>query len=273
MTIPEGRPDTTPTGRTPPAGGNDVADRLRGVLVRAILEVIETLPAAPGAHTTEGVDFAPTVKQHGESASLGSARSLATECPPVNDRPTQLTAILSSADFVDGNRMAEILPVVYEELRDLARQQMFRERQGHTLQPTALVHEAWIRLVDVNHQQVWQNRAHFFGAAALAMRRILVDHARGRGAAKRGGAARRIDLDDLGAADANDGAEILALDEALAQLEAKDKRKHDVVMLRHFAGLSVAETAEALAISKTTVKEEWAFARAWLLTRIDGNDD
>lgn len=251
---------------------DEALDRLRDLLVRVVHDVVGQRASRHAGMPPEGVDFLPRVEDDRPNASSSCNNCHDTECPPVSDRPTQLTRILASTEGSDSQRMANLLPLVYDELRDLARQNMVRERSGHTLQPTALVHEAWIRLVDTEQQQSWQNRAHFFGAAALAMRRILVDHARSRGAAKRGGAARRVDLDELGMSPAIDADEVLALDDALAQLEAQDKRKHEVVMLRHFAGLSVAETAEALAISKTTVKEEWAFARAWLLARIESND-
>ena len=179
--------------------------------------------------------------------------------------PTQfeVTQMLAAASAGDPKASAELLPVVYEELRRLARGQMKKEVVGQTLQPTALVHEAYMRLVggaDVK----WQNRGHFFGAAAQAMRRILVERARHRGRLKHGGGRARVELGDQAMSSEPPATDLLALDEALAKLEARDKRKADVVMLRYFAGLSIEETAAALDVSPATVKNEWTFARAWL---------
>jgi len=158
--------------------------------------------------------------------------------------------------------LERLLPVVYDELRALARAHLRRERPDHTLQATALVHEAYLRLL--GDAAAWNDRQHFFRAAAEAMRRILVDHARGRTRDKRGGALVRIDLSEVDVADGRDPELTLALDDAFCRLEKQDPGAADVVRLRFYAGLSVQETASATGLSERTVKREWAFARAWL---------
>ena len=176
---------------------------------------------------------------------------------------TQLLLAWGAGDQAAGDRL---LAAVYTELRRQAARAMRRESSEHTLQTTALVHEAYLRLVD-QRRVVWQNRAHFFGVAAQLMRRILVDHARERRAAKRGGGARPLtlgDVDDAAAPAADAGADVLALHEALERLAALDPEQARLVELRYFAGLSIEETAEALGVSPATVKREWAIARAWL---------
>ena len=181
-----------------------------------------------------------------------------------------MTQLLELAGQGDSKASEELLPLVYEELRRLARSQMKKEKEGgagQTLQATALVHEAYMRLVG-DGEVKWQNRAHFFGAAARAMRRILVDRARHRGRQKRGGDRDRVVLSDQGLA-APAGTDLVELDAALAKLEAEDARKSEVVMLRYFAGLSIEETAAALALSPATVKNEWTFARAWLKRELE----
>ena len=181
--------------------------------------------------------------------------------PPTQHEVTQL---LAAATAGDPKASAELLPVVYEELRRLARGQMKKEAVGQTLQPTALVHEAYMRLVGDGDVK-WENRGHFFGAAARAMRRILVERARHRGRLKRGGGRGRVELGDQAlTVEPPPTTDLISLDEALEKLEARDKRKADVVMLRYFAGLSIEETAAALGVSPATVKNEWTFARAWL---------
>jgi RNA polymerase sigma factor (TIGR02999 family) len=164
----------------------------------------------------------------------------------------------------------ESLRVVYGELRRVAAQKMAHEAPGRTLQPTALVHEAWLRLGG-DAQPAWQNRAHFFAAAAEAMRRILVERARRKSREKRGGGAEHVPLDDLDVAQPNgNDEEALAVHEALDQLAARDQRKAEVVKLRYFVGFSFEEVAEALDISIPTAKREWAYARAWLHQEIGG---
>jgi RNA polymerase sigma factor (TIGR02999 family) len=159
--------------------------------------------------------------------------------------------------------MGQLLPIVYDELRVLARAHLRKERPDHTLQATALVHEAYLRLL-AGANAPWNDRQHFFRAAAEAMRRILVEHARGRERVKRGGRQERVDLSTVDVADGRDPELTLALDDAFCRLEKQDPDAADVVRLRFYAGLSVQETASATGLSERTVKREWAFARAWL---------
>ncbi len=158
----------------------------------------------------------------------------------------------------------DLLPQVYDELRRLARARLAREAPGLTLQPTALVHEAYLRLAGDGVDRRWDRRGHFFAAAAISMRRILVERARRVRRVKHGGGQVQVELDPDAPAAGADLHDILAIDEALAELERVDPRKAQVVMLRYFAGLTVEETAEAMALSPSTVKNEWAFARVWL---------
>lgn len=169
----------------------------------------------------------------------------------------------------DGNSLAQLLPHIYEELRQLAGGFLRRERPGHTLQPTALVHEAYLRLLD-QRMPTWQNRAHLLAISARMMRRILMKHAESRGAAKRGGGTTRLSLDV--ALDVFDQREIsaIALNATLRELEALDPRQGEIVELRFFGGLSVEETAEVLGISPATVKREWAIAKLWLEREMTG---
>jgi RNA polymerase sigma factor (TIGR02999 family) len=164
----------------------------------------------------------------------------------------------------DGEALDRLMPLVYEELRRMANNYLRNERKGHTLQTAALVNEAYLRLVD--HENIaWQNRAHFFGVAAQAMRRILVDHARTRNYQKRGGAAQRVSLDEAATLAEGRPAELIALDEALDELAKLDERKCRVVELRYFGGLSIEETAEALGVSIPTVTRDWNTAKVWLM--------
>jgi len=171
----------------------------------------------------------------------------------------------------DAKAAAELLPIVYEELRRLAAQKMAREAAGHTLQPTALVHEAWMRLGG-DDAPTFQNRAHFFGAAAEAMRRILIERARRRLAAKRGAGVEVVDLDGLEiSSPVADDDQLLAVNEALEKLSALDSRKAELVKLRYFVGLNFEETAAALGIAVPTAKLWWAYARAWLSVELRGS--
>ena len=169
------------------------------------------------------------------------------------------------ARWKDGDEAAlqQLVPIVHEELRRLARRQMAGEGPGHTLQPTALVNEAYLRLVNLKRMQ-WQNRAHFFAMAARLMRRILVDDARKRNAAKRGGSMMQVPLDQVENLVQNQAANVVAVDEALQKLEAIDVRQSQIVELRFFGGLSIEETANVLKVSPGTVMRDWTFARAWL---------
>lgn len=166
---------------------------------------------------------------------------------------------------------AQLFPLVYAELRRLAASALRRERHNHTLQPTALVHEAFLRLVREERVQL-ESRAHFLAVAAQAMRRILVDHARRRLAARRGKAPTPVPLDEIDASVSADPSDVLSLDRALASLAIKDERLARIVELRYFAGLTVEETAEVLTISPRTVKRDWHIARAWLRRAIEGHD-
>ncbi len=171
----------------------------------------------------------------------------------------------------DGDARAadELLPLIYNELRRLAAAKMARQQPGHTLQATALVHEAWMRLVDSEGRARFENRAHFFAAAAEAMRRILVDHARRKNREKRGGGAEHVDADDVEiAAPIENHDELLAVHEALDRLSAHDPRKAELVKLRYFVGLSFEEAADVLGISVPTANRDWAYARAWLHAEI-----
>jgi len=190
--------------------------------------------------------------------------------PPPPDR--NVTLMLGAIAGGDSKAARDLLPIVYEHLRNLARAQMAREKQGHTLQPTALVHEAYLRLVGDGDVK-WNSRAHFFGAAAQAMRRILVEAARTRKQAKRGGGRERVEMnDDVASVPDPNNIDHIALDDALSKLEDVDKRKADVVMLRYFAGLGVDETAAALNVSTATVKNDWAYAKAWLYKEMSRGD-
>jgi RNA polymerase sigma factor (TIGR02999 family) len=183
--------------------------------------------------------------------------------------PHEVTQLLQA--WSDGNQEAldKLVPLVYEELHRLARHYMRDERPGHTLQTTGLVNEAYMRLVDWKNVR-WQNRAHFFGVAAQMMRRILVDFARARQYAKRGGEARQVSLAEAAVVSAERGEDLIALDDALENLTAIDARKGRIVELRFFGGLSVEETAEVLKISPRTVMREWSLAQAWLYRELAG---
>ncbi len=181
---------------------------------------------------------------------------------------SQLTHILSAIEQGDPQAAEQLLPLVYDELRKLAAQRLAQEKPGQTLQATALVHEAYLRLVDVDQTQSWNNRGHFFAAAAEAMRRILVERARSKGRLKHGGAWRRRDLAGVEPAAETPDSEILAVDEALEQLAREHPRKAELVQLRYFGGLTLAEAAAVLRISGATAHRDWRYARAWLARRL-----
>lgn len=178
-----------------------------------------------------------------------------------------VTILLERARAGDAAASEEILPLVYEELRRLARAYLRGERPDHTLQPTALVHEAYIKMVDWKKED-WQSRAHFFSVAAQVMRNILVDHARHRNAERHGGGLQRIELDESAGFSADSGVDLIDLDEALNELAGLDERHARMVELRFFAGLTLDQTAEALGISPATVSRDWTFVRAWLFDRL-----
>lgn len=177
--------------------------------------------------------------------------------------PNEVTQLLVSWSNGNKDALDRLLPLVYAELRRLARRYMGRESPGHTLQTSALINEAYLKLVDQRNVQ-WQNRAHFFAVAAQVMRHILIDHARSRHYAKRGAGARRISLDDTAVLSDERAAELVALDDALTALADLDPRKSRIIELRFFGGLSIEETAEIMQVSPVTVTREWRAARAWL---------
>ena len=186
------------------------------------------------------------------------------------DRPHAVTELLAAWGAGDADASNALVPLVYEELRRQARRALRREGEGHTLQATALVHEAWLRL-DRQHDAHWESRTQFLAVAAQTMRRVLVDHARARLATKRGGGDVQISLGDVTAAvESPDAMDVLALDDALARLAIMDARKARLVELRYFAGLSIPEAAAALGVSQATVIREWAVARMWLRRELCG---
>ena len=190
--------------------------------------------------------------------------------PPSRDEmPHAVTELLAAWGAGEAGASSALIPLVYEELRRQARRALRREGEGHTLQATALVHEAWLRL-DAQHDARWESRSQFLAVAAQTMRRVLVDHARARHAQKRGGNDVQISLGDVPAMDSADTVDVLALDEALSRLGAMDPRKARLVELRFFAGLSIPEAAAALGVSQATVIREWAVARMWLRRELEG---
>ncbi len=184
---------------------------------------------------------------------------------------SEVTRILSQIESGDPSAAEQLMPLVYDELRRLAAVQMTREKHGHTLDATGLVHEAYVRLVDQKTPQEFVSRQHFFGAAAEAMRRILIENARRKQTHKRGGGRDRLPLDDLAASQPDD--ELLALDEALVRLSAQDPLKARLVELHYFAGLTLDQTAQVLGISPTTADRHWAYARAWLRAEVGDEDN
>lgn len=190
----------------------------------------------------------------------------------LRDMPAQpnITELLAGYGRGDKESLDRLMPIVYDELRRQAARYLKREQAGHTLQTTALIHEAYVRLVDQRNVQ-WQNRAHFFGIAAQLMRRILVDHARTRKRVKRGGSDVRVSLGEVNVAGRGPDLDVVALDEALNRLAKIDEQQSRVVELRFFSGLTVEETAEAMGISPATVKRDWSMAKAWLHRELSGD--
>ncbi|MFO0842676.1 MAG: ECF-type sigma factor [Gemmataceae bacterium] len=186
---------------------------------------------------------------------------------------SEVTRILSAVERGDPHAAERLLPLVYDELRKLAAQRLAREAPGQTLDATALVHEAYLRLVDVEQAQHWNSRGHFFAAAAEAIRRILIDRAREKGRLKRGGDRQRLDVDALALATAVTPDQLLAIDEALARLERDDATAAGIVKMRYFAGMTVEEAGAALGVSTTTAYRHWAYARARLHSELLGTDE
>jgi RNA polymerase sigma factor (TIGR02999 family) len=184
------------------------------------------------------------------------------------DGTHDVTCLLSAVERGDPHAARHLLPLVYDELRRLAEQRLAQEKPGQTLQATALVHEAYLRLVGKGDEQPWAGRGHFFAAAAEAMRRILVERARHKKSQKAGGGHRRVELVDIVAADPDD--DVLLLDQALEKLEKTDKRKAELVKLRFFAGLTNEQASHLLGVSTSTADNDWAYARAWLRLEISG---
>jgi RNA polymerase sigma factor (TIGR02999 family) len=182
---------------------------------------------------------------------------------------SEVTRILDRAQQGDPKAAEELLPLVYDELRKLAAFKMSNEAAGQTLQPTALVHEAWLKLVGSTDQQ-WRNRKHFFGAAAEAMRRILIDRARKRNRSRHGHGLERIDLSRVDVASETDDETLVAVDEALSRLAQESPDRAELVKLRYFVGLSIPDAAEALGISESTAKRQWNYVRAWLYRELKG---
>ena len=189
----------------------------------------------------------------------------------MHEAPQNVTQLLLGWGQGDKEALDRLVPIVYDELRRQAARYLRRERVGHTLQTTALIHEAYLRLVDQKNVH-WQNRAHFFGIAAQLMRRILVDHARTKKRAKRGGSDVRVSLGDVQAVVKGKDLDVVALDEALDRLSEIDEQQSKIVELRFFSGLTVEETAEVLGISTATVKRDWSMARAWLHREISNDE-
>jgi RNA polymerase sigma factor (TIGR02999 family) len=186
---------------------------------------------------------------------------------------SEVTRILSAVEQGDPHAADRLLPLVYDELRRLAAQKLALARPGQTLQATALVHEAYIRLVDVGGAQHWNSRGHFFAAAAEAMRRVLVESARRKRGPKHGGGRQRVDLEEALTYAQEPADELLSVSEALDRLAREDPRKAELVKLRYFAGLSVQEAADVLGISRATADRYWAYAKAWLYCAISGEGD
>ena len=218
-----------------------------------------------------GQTVAVTLREEPEVVrrSSSSFRVVACRYAGTLERVSDITRILEAAQQGDAKAAEQLLPLVYEELRRLAAHKMANEAAGHTLQPTALVHEAWLRLSDSTRQE-WRGREHFFSAAAEAMRRILVENARRKLRFRHGGGLQRVELDAFDLPIAQDDEKCLRVHEALDQLAREDPRKAEVVKLRVFAGLEVQEIAVVLNASEKTVQREWTFAKAWLSRELRG---
>jgi RNA polymerase sigma factor (TIGR02999 family) len=184
---------------------------------------------------------------------------------------SDVTQLLSAIEGGDPNASDRLLPLVYEELRKLAAARMAQEKPGHTLQATALVHEAWLRLTGAEEQKVWNSRGHFFGAAAEAMRRIMVERARQKARVRHGGQWQRVELEHVTIATKDSDATVLAMHEALERLAFESPQKAEIVKLHYFTGLEYAEIARALGVSLSTVERGWAYARSWLFREMKKN--
>jgi len=199
--------------------------------------------------------------------TAGNYHQVSRQLPPMSE----VTHILSAIERGDPHAPEQLLPLVYDELRLLAAQKMAREPPGQTLEATALVHEAYLRLVDNDHPQLWNSRGHFLAAAAEAMRRILVERARHKRTLKAGGDRQRVELIDVALASAGPDLDLLALNDALDKLEQQDERVARLVKLRFFAGLTIEAAAQALGIATSTADSDWAYARSWLRLEMDAS--
>jgi RNA polymerase sigma factor (TIGR02999 family) len=184
---------------------------------------------------------------------------------------SEITQVLQAIGRGESKPSEDLLPLVYDELRKLAAVRMANEQAGQTLQATALVHEAWLRLV-ADGDRTWQNRAHFFGAAAEAMRRILIENARRKSRLKHGGGQERVNVEDLELAETSPDEKVLLIDEALQELQARDPERSQIVVLKFFGGLTNQEVAQSLGIGERTVERQWAYAKAWLFRKIRVSD-
>ncbi len=234
--------------------------------------MISFIPGSNSASVMETTGLSPGAASGAERPPIFFVSRLALPRGMLDDVP-DVTQILNAIEQGDPMAAEVLLPLVYDELRKLAASRLADDNAGQTLQATALVHEAYVRLVDVERAQNWNSRGHFFAAAAEAMRRILIDRARHKGTLKDGGGWRRLDLGEVVQAAAEESDDLLALDEALRQLEIKDRRKAELVKLRFFAGLTAEQAAAALGVSISTAEKDWAYARSWLrvaISRISG---
>jgi RNA polymerase sigma factor (TIGR02999 family) len=220
--------------------------------------------AAPARHPL-AEPLAPPFDHHDQQDQR--SRISPARRPAQAARMSEITQVLQAMNRGDGRASNELLPLVYDELRRHAAARIAREAAGQTLQPTALVHEAWLRLIGKD-ERIWQNRAHFFGAAAEAMRRILIENARRKSRLKRGGNQIRVDIDQIELAATTPDEKILLIDEALEKLQMLDAEKARVVVLKFFGGRTNQEVAEILGVTERTVERIWAYAKAWLFHEI-----
>ncbi len=234
-------------------------------------DVTKILSAIEKGDQQVAIELLPLVSDGGELRRLALKKEA-----PENVRQftsSDVSQILDQIESGDRQAASQLLPLVYEELRRLATHKMAQEKSGHTLQPTALVHEAFMRLVGGENNHNWDGRGHFFAAAAESMRRILIESARRRNTEKRGGNHVRRELsDDDAVLDSQDDATLLSLDEALTKLEGEDPKLAKLVELRYFTGLTIDESAEVLGVSPRTVKRNWTYARAWLRREMDAEE-
>lgn len=231
-------------------------------LTPAVGDPMQGAPEASGAS-----DTAEDVRSDAQPAARAPATGESSPGSQPADPPAEITQVLDAVGRSEAGASDKLLPLVYAELRRLAAVRMAHELAGQTLQPTALVHEAWLRLVN-DGDRTWQNRAHFFSAAAEAMRRILIERARHRSRLKHGGGQARLNIEDLELAETTADDKVLLVNEALERLKAEDPELERIVVLKFFAGLNNAEIAETLGLASRTLDRQWAYAKAWLFRAI-----